>query len=100
MAAEAGRRGVTVLAHPLAGSQSSGLRAFFTPRSAERMSLVLVALPLSESGSLFTPEGQPARGRQPACGRANHRDPVMPPHLPGGNAGIARLDRQRISALD
>ena len=51
-------------------------------------------LPLSESGSLFPPGGPHARGR------ANHHDPVMPPHLPGGNAGIACLDRQGISALD
>jgi adenylate kinase family enzyme len=47
-----------------------------------------------ESGSLFPPGGPHARGR------ANHHDPVMPPHLPGGNAGIACLDRQGISALD
>jgi hypothetical protein len=51
-------------------------------------------LPLSESGSLFPPGGPHARGR------ANHHDPVMPPHLPGGNAGMACLDRQGISALD
>ena len=84
--------------NPLTGSQVSGLYALFAPRSVERsverMSLIRVTLPLSESGSLFTPEGTPARGR------ANHHDPVMPPNLPGGNAGIACLDRQRISALD
>ena len=56
--------------------------------------IIATELPLSESGFLFMPGGPYARDG------ANHRDPVMPPHLPGGKPGSGpppgRKFRQRM----
>ena len=45
--------------------------------------------------------GRPRRGSVLRCsGRANHRDPVTPSHLPGGKPGKWPASRQELSAAD